>query len=111
VSPTALREVMTAVALGLSSSGGSRLRAMVPVQCSPRLGELVIPVGRVSGREEDHVVAVAKRHELQTPKPDHRGQWERSFGVNHLGKWRENDVDTQRPYLACQLSVLVPWGS
>jgi hypothetical protein len=40
---------------------------------------------------------VAKRHELQTPKPDHRGQRERAFGVNHLGKWWENDVGTQRP--------------
>jgi hypothetical protein len=57
----------------------------------------VVPVGRVSGREEDHVVAVAKRHELQTPKPDHRGQRERTFGVSHPEKWWENDVGTQRP--------------
>jgi hypothetical protein len=47
---------------------------MIPVQGSPRLGELVVPIDRVPGREEDHVVAMAKRHELQTPKPDHRGQ-------------------------------------
>jgi hypothetical protein len=51
----------------------------------------------VPGREEDHVVAVAKRHELQAPKPDHRGQWERTFRVSHPEKWRENDVGTQRP--------------
>jgi hypothetical protein len=57
----------------------------------------VVPVGRVPRQEEDHVVAVAKRHELQAPKPDHRGQRERTFGVSHPEKWRENDVGTQRP--------------
>jgi hypothetical protein len=41
---------------------------------SARLGELMVTVGWVARREEDHVVAVAKRHELQAPKPDHRGQ-------------------------------------
>jgi hypothetical protein len=87
---------MTAVASGLSSSGGSCLtRATVPVQRSPRLGELVVLIGQVPGREEDHVVAVAKRHELQTPKLDHRGQRERVLRVSHPGKWRENDVGTQ----------------
>jgi hypothetical protein len=40
---------------------------------------------------------VAKRHELQTPKPDHCGQRERVFGVSHLEKWRENGVGTQLP--------------
>jgi hypothetical protein len=59
---------------------------MIPVQASPRLRELVVPVGRVPGREEDHVVVVAKRHELQAPKPDHRGQQEQTFGVSHLEK-------------------------
>jgi hypothetical protein len=54
-------------------------------------------MGRVPGREEDHVVAVAKRHELQTPKPDHHGQWERALGVSHPGKWRENDIGIQLP--------------
>jgi hypothetical protein len=54
----------------------------------------VVPVGRVPGREEDHVVAVAKQHELQAPKPDHH---ERTFEVSHLEKWRENDVGMQRP--------------
>jgi hypothetical protein len=57
----------------------------------------VITVSQVPGREEDHVVAVAKRHELQAPKPDHRRQWEWTFGVIHLEKWWENDVGTQRP--------------
>jgi hypothetical protein len=40
---------------------------------------------------------MAKRHELQTPKPDHRSQQERAFRVSHLEKWRENDVGTQLP--------------
>jgi hypothetical protein len=57
----------------------------------------VVTIGRVPGREEVHVVAVAKRHELQAPKPDHRGQQEWTFGVSHPEKWRENDVGTQRP--------------
>jgi hypothetical protein len=29
---------------------------------------------------------VTKRHELQTPEPDHRGQREWGFGVSHPGK-------------------------
>jgi hypothetical protein len=62
----------------------------------PRLRELVVPVGLVPGWEEDHVVAVAKRHELQAPKLDHRGQREWMFGVSHPEKWWENDVGTQR---------------
>jgi hypothetical protein len=40
---------------------------------------------------------VAKRHELQAPKPDHRGQREWKFGVSHPEKWQENDVGMQRP--------------
>jgi hypothetical protein len=89
---------MTAVALGSPSPGGACLtRAMIPTQSSPRLGELVVTVGRVPGREEDHVIAVAMGHELQAPKLDHRGQQEWMFGVSHPKKWRENDVGTQRP--------------
>jgi hypothetical protein len=70
---------------------------MIPAQHSLGLGEHVVHVGWVPGREEDHVIAVAKRHELQTPKLDHRGQRERAFGVSHLEKWWENDVGTQLP--------------
>jgi hypothetical protein len=70
---------------------------MIPAQGFPRLGEFVVTIGRVPGREKDHVVAMAKRHELQAPKPNHRGQREWTFGVSHLEKWRENDVGTQRP--------------
>jgi hypothetical protein len=40
------------------------------------LGELVVTVSRVPRQEEDHVIAVAKGHELHAPKPDHRGQRE-----------------------------------
>jgi hypothetical protein len=57
----------------------------------------MVAVGWVPGREEDHVVAMVKRHELQAPKPDHRGQRKWMFGVSHLEKWQENDVGTQRP--------------
>jgi hypothetical protein len=67
---------------------------MILAQRSPRLGELMVLVGRVPGREEDHVVAVAKQHELQTPKPDHCGQREWTFGVSHPEKWREIDIGT-----------------
>jgi hypothetical protein len=83
---------------GSPSPGGSCLtRATIPVQRSPRLGELVVRVGQVPRWEEDHVIAVAKRHELQTPKPDHRGQRERAFRDSHPKKWRENGVGTQLP--------------
>jgi hypothetical protein len=57
----------------------------------------VVTVSRVPEWEEDHVVAMAKGHELQAPKPDHRGQRELTFGVSHPEKWREDDVGTQRP--------------
>jgi hypothetical protein len=91
-------EAMVVAALGTPSPGCmSPTRAMVPAQRSPWLGELVIAVSWVSGQEEDHVIAIAERHELQAPKPDHRGQRKWTFGVSHPKKWRENDVDTQRP--------------
>jgi hypothetical protein len=87
-----------AVALGTPSPGGTCLtRATVPAQGSPRFGELMVTVGWVPGREEDHVIAVAKRHELQASKPDHRGQQKWTFGVSHPEEWQENDVGTQRP--------------
>jgi hypothetical protein len=71
-----------AVVLGSPSPGGVCLtRATIPMQGSPRLRELEVPISRVPGREEDHVVAVAKRHELQAPKLDHCGQQERTFGA------------------------------
>jgi hypothetical protein len=57
----------------------------------------MVTIGRVPGQEEDHVVAMARRHELQAPKPDQRGQREWTFGVSHPKKWRESDIGTQRP--------------
>jgi hypothetical protein len=87
-----------AVALGSPPPSGACLtRAMIPAQGSPRLGELVVTLCRVPRREEDHVIAMAKGHELQAPKPDHCGQREWMFGVSYLEKWQENDVGTQRP--------------
>jgi hypothetical protein len=56
---------MMVAVLGLPWSDCTGLtRAMIPVQCSPWLGELMVVIGRVSGREEDRVIAVAKGHEL-----------------------------------------------
>jgi hypothetical protein len=57
----------------------------------------MVVVSRVPGWEEDHVVAVAKGHELQAPKPDHRDQRKWTFRVSHAEKWWENDVGTQQP--------------
>jgi hypothetical protein len=100
---------MTTVMSGMLSPGCSSPAGMViPARRSPALGELVVIVSWVSGREEDHVVAVAQRHELQAPKSDHRSQRKWTFRVSHLEERQENDVDTQRPYLARQLSVLGP---
>jgi hypothetical protein len=45
----------------------------------------VVLIGRVPGREEDHVVAVAKRHEFQTVGTAQRSP-RRAFGVSHPGK-------------------------
>jgi hypothetical protein len=69
-----LDETMVVATLGAPSPGCvSLVSTAVLAQRSLGLGELVVMVGWVPGREEDHVIAVAKGHELQTPKPDHRG--------------------------------------
>jgi hypothetical protein len=57
----------------------------------------MVTVGWVPRQEKDHVIAMTKRHELQAPKPDHRGPQEWMFGVSHLEEWWENDVGTQCP--------------
>jgi hypothetical protein len=54
----------------------------------------MVTIGWVPGQEEDHVVAMAKRHELQAPKPDRRGERKWTFGVSHPEEWWENDVGT-----------------
>jgi hypothetical protein len=60
---------------------------VMSAQRSPTLEEIVVAVNWVSGQEEDHVIAVAKGHELQAPKPDHRSERKRMFGVSHPEKW------------------------
>jgi hypothetical protein len=51
---------------------------------------------------------MAKRHELQTPKPDHRGQRERTFGVRHPEKGEKTMLARNFPYLVRQLLVFGP---
>jgi hypothetical protein len=78
---------------GCTSPAGTVILA----QRSPALGELVVVVSQVSRREEDHVIAVAEGHELQTSEPDHRCKRKWMFGVSYPEKWQENDVDMQLP--------------
>jgi hypothetical protein len=81
--------------LGMLSPGyTSPAGTVIPAQRSPTLGELVVMVGWVSGWEEDHVVAVAKGHELQTSEPDHHGQRKWTFEVSHPKEWQESDAGT-----------------
>jgi hypothetical protein len=95
-------EAMVVAALGMPSpSYMSPARMAVPAHRSPRMGELVVMVGWVSGQEEDHVIAVAKGHELQAPKLDHCGQWKWTLGVSHPEEWRESDAGTQRSPTWC----------
>jgi hypothetical protein len=61
----ALHETMMMATLGMPSLGrSSPAGTVIPAQRSPMPGELVVMVSWVSGLEEDHVIAVAKRHEL-----------------------------------------------
>jgi hypothetical protein len=100
---------MTAVALGSPSPGGACLtRATIPAQCSSRLGELVVTVSQVPRWEEDHVVAVAKGHGLQAPKPDHHGQREWTFGSAIEKNGGKTMLARSVPYLPLQLSVFGP---
>jgi hypothetical protein len=59
------------------SSGQGSKRGRVPW-----LGEAV--VGVVSRWEEHHVITKAKRHELETPEPDHRVELQTVFRIGHL---------------------------
>jgi hypothetical protein len=68
----ALHGTMMMTMLGMPSpSCTSPVGTVIPAQRSPALGELIVVVGWVSRWEEDHVIAVAEGHELQTPKSDH----------------------------------------
>jgi hypothetical protein len=94
----AFLEMIMMATLDMPSPGCTSLAGtVIPAQRSPMLGELVVMVSWVSGREEDHVIAIAEGHELQTPELDHRSQRKWMFGVSHLEKWQESNVDTQRP--------------
>jgi hypothetical protein len=89
--------MMMMAMMGMPSPGCTSPAGMViPAQHSLALGELIVVVRWVPGWEEDHVIAVAVGHELQTPEPDHRSQRMWLFGVSHPEKWQESDVDTQR---------------
>jgi hypothetical protein len=107
-----LGTMMMMATLGMPSPGyTSPVGMVIPAQCSPTLGELIVMVGWVSGWEEDHVIAVAEGHELQTPEPDHRSQRKWMFGVSHPEKWQESNVDTQRsPTLCANYRCLDPGG-
>jgi hypothetical protein len=60
-----LHEMMMLATLAMSSPGYTSSAGMVVLaQRSPKLGELVVMVGWVSGQEKDHVIAIAKGHEL-----------------------------------------------
>jgi hypothetical protein len=109
----ALHETMMMATLGMPSPGcTSPAGLVIPTQRSPMLEELIVVVGWESGWEEDHVIAVAEGHELQTPEPDHRSQMKWMFEVSHLEKWQENDVDTQwSPTWHANCRCLDPGGS
>jgi hypothetical protein len=63
---------------------------------APWLGEMVVSVRWVSMREEHHVIAEAKGHELETLRPDHRAELQRVLRIGHLESWWERGVNTQR---------------
>jgi hypothetical protein len=85
---------------------------MLSPGCTSPAGEHIVVVGWVSRWEEDHVIAVAEGHELQTPEPGHRSQRKWMFGVSHLEKRQESDVDMQRsPTWRANCRCLDPGGS
>jgi len=59
-------------------------------------------------REQDHVIAGASRHELETPKPNHHGARNRRSESGHLERNGKSVKNKQDPYLARQLSVFSP---
>jgi hypothetical protein len=62
-----------------------------------------VAVRQRSRWEEDHIIVVTQRHELQAPKPDHRAEMKWSC---HPKLTRNGGCDVQtQPYLARQLSV------
>ena len=61
-------------------------------------------------REQDHVVAENSRHELEAPKPNHRGARNRRNESGHLERDGKSAKNMQDPYLARLLSVFSPQG-
>ena len=61
-------------------------------------------------REQDHVIAKTGRHELEAPKPNHRGAQNRRNKSGHLERDGKSAKNTQDPYLARQLSVFSSRG-
>jgi hypothetical protein len=56
-----------------------------PVPPTPLAAQKGVAVGRSSRWEEDHVVVVTQRHELQAPEPDHRTERKWSYHLNSQG--------------------------
>jgi hypothetical protein len=81
-------------------------RGEVTSSSSPPGGEPTTVVVVVLRGEEYHVVAAVARHELETPKAEHRPGPKRLLKIVHLELNGKVFVNTQQdPYLACQLLV------
>jgi hypothetical protein len=73
---------------------------------SPPPGESTTVVVVMLRGEEYHVVAAIARHELETPKAEHRPGLKRLLEIVHLELNGKVFVNTQQsPYLARQLSA------
>jgi len=97
---------MVVVSTPLLGRGGVMARASRgPRPCWRNAGS-----SRSFHREQDHVIVRASRHELETPKPNHCGAWNRRSKSGHLEKNGKSIKNTQDPYLARQLSVFSPRG-
>jgi hypothetical protein len=71
----------------------------------------MVLIGQVLGQEEDHVVAVAKRHELQTPKQIIVANGSGRSGSAIQKNGEKTMLTRSVPYLARQLSIFGPAGS
>jgi len=97
---------MVVLSMPLLGRGGVVARtSRGPLPCLRKAGS-----SRSFDREQDHVVAGASRHELETPKPNHRGVRNQRSESGHLERIGKSVKNTQDPYLARQLSVFSPRG-
>jgi len=76
----------------------------------PQSGRRNASSSRSFDREQDHVIAETGGHELEAPKPNHRGAQNRRNKSGHFEKDGKSVKNTQDPYLARQLSVFSPRG-